>query len=146
MIIIRLATLIQLQQTTNMEKSLKRQIVDAVEAVKLKVRKMRDADINNKQALESVFKPVTEPLNLIANANKQTPLLQTSDDFADVPFINETLQKERTGSAGSNDSDVNSDYSYESVVESNQDCDTSSWSVSTEALADIPFGFRAERR
>lgn len=138
-----------------MEESLKRQIVDAAEAVKVKVRKMRDAETNNKQALESVFKPVTEPLNLIANANKQTPLLQVNDNFANFPFIKKTLETERTDSAESNDnngdedekyeSDVNSDSSYESVVESYRDCDTSSWSVSSEALVDIPFGVRAER-
>lgn len=135
-----------------MEKSLKRQIVDAAEAVKIKVRKMRDTEINNKQALESVFKPVTEPLNLIANASKQTALLRASDDLVDVPFINENLQKEGTGtgSKDNNDdedkyeSDINSDSSYESVVESNQDCNMSSWSLSSEALVDIPFGVRAD--
>lgn len=128
-----------------MDKSLKRQIVDAAEAVKKKVRKMRDDEINNKQALESVFKPVTEPLNLIASASQQTPLVHAmEDEETEVPFIDKTLQKEPGYQSSKEDeneyeSDSDSDISYKSIG------DTSSWSVSSEALKDIPFGVRVER-
>lgn len=137
-----------------MEKSLKRQIVDAAEAVKKKVRRMRDFDSENKQALESVFRPVTESLNLIANTNKQTKEVEEMRskevDETKVPFKNDTLQKgrssnERDSDAEENESVTDSDESYQSLGENNQERDTSSWSISAEALTDIPFGVRPER-
>ncbi|KAH9639539.1 hypothetical protein HF086_007745 [Spodoptera exigua] len=133
-----------------MEKSLKRQIVEATEAVKKKVRKMKDIEINNKEALESVLKPVTEPLNLIANVTKQTAPQNVEDEDIEVPFIDKTLGKEVLGEKESNDTDdydseVDSDSSFKSLIEKKQDCNTTSWSVSPEALADIPFGVRSER-
>lgn len=131
-----------------MEKSLKRQIVEATEAVKKKVRKMKDIEINNKEALESVFKPVTEPLNLIANVSKQSAPQNIKDEEIEVPFMDKTImQKEVLSDKESNDtddydSDSDSDSSYKSIGEKKQDCNTTSWSVSPEALADIPFGVR----
>lgn len=138
-----------------MEKSLKRQIVDAAEAVKKKVRKMRDFESENKQALESVFRPVTESLNCLANTNKQTDLLRSKEvEETKVPLSNDILQKGRSsneteggGDSGAeeNEGDTDSDESYQSLGENNQERDTSSWSISSEALTDIPFGVRAER-
>lgn len=132
-----------------MDKSLKRQIVDAAEAVKKKVRKMRDDEINNKQALESVFKPVTEPLNLIASVSKQTPLVRDIEDKeAEIPSIDETLQEEGPGYQVNKEEyefDDDSDSSYQSISDTNHEVNTSSWSVSSEALADVPFGVRVER-
>ncbi|KAH9632752.1 hypothetical protein HF086_006452 [Spodoptera exigua] len=96
-----------------MEKSLKRQIVEATEAVKKKVRKMKDIEINNKEALESVLKPVTEPLNLIANVTKQTAPQNVEDEDIEVPFIDKTLGKEVLGEKESNDTD---DYDSRSTV------------------------------
>lgn len=46
-----------------MEKNLKKQIVEAAEAVKKKVRKMRNIETDRSNILKSVFKPITEPLN-----------------------------------------------------------------------------------
>lgn len=127
-----------------MEKSLKRQIVDAAAAVKKKVQKMRDVENERKQALETVFKPVTEPLNQIATASMQTPLLHSNEDEESKDlFINETLQKVAT-SSDVDESDTSSESSYKSV-EKSEGRDTSSWSVSSEALTDIPFGVRVER-
>lgn len=127
-----------------MEKSLKRQIVNAAEAVKKKVRKMRDVEIDNKQALESVFKPVTEPLNLIASTSKQVPLSRATEYEDD---IDNNLQTNRCDDDDDENESVslNSNSSYESVVDTKEGCDTSSWSVSSEALRDIPFGVRVER-
>lgn len=128
-----------------MDKSLKRQIVNAAEAVKKKVRKIRNFEIDSKRALDTVLRPVTEPLNLIAKASKQTtPLNAIEHEVSQVPFIDETMQKEGPD-RDEDESEINSDSSYESIVDQNQDCDTSSWSVSSEALRDVPFGVRVER-
>lgn len=53
-----------------METTLKTKIVNAAEAVKRKVRKMRDIETNNEQVLKNVFKPLTEPLHHLANLDK----------------------------------------------------------------------------
>lgn len=109
---------------------------------------MKDIEINNKEALESVFKPVTEPLNLIANVSKQSAPQNIKDEEIEVPFMDKTImQKEVLSDKESNDtddydSDSDSDSSYKSLSEKKQDCNTTSWSVSPEALADIPFGVR----
>lgn len=131
-----------------MEQSIKRQIVNAAEAVKKKVKMMRNIDIDNKQALETVFKPVTEPLKLIANANNHS-LLAEEDEEAKVSNKEIIMQKNKVGLKNNIDpvesqSDTDSDSSYQSLVESNQGCDISSWSISSEALADVPFGVRVE--
>lgn len=127
--------------------SLKRQIVEAAEAVKKKVRNMRDVESDNKQALETVFKPVTESLNFLANANNQTALPCNTEEETEVPFSNKTLQKEESIQAdydNSNESIIDSDASYQSLVD-NQDRHTSSWSLSSEALTEVPYGVRRER-
>ncbi|KAH9634731.1 hypothetical protein HF086_017514 [Spodoptera exigua] len=135
-------------QSTVMEKSLKIQIVDAAEAVKKKIRKMRDFDTENKQALESVFRPVTESLNLIANSNKQTdPLRSKEVEETKIPCKNDTLQQDYTINGGESDVEENecytdSDESYQSLGDNNPETNTSSWSISSEALSDIPFGVR----
>lgn len=134
-----------------MEKSLKRQIVDAAEAVKKKVRRMRDYETENKQALESVFRPVTESLNFIANTNKHTDFVQSKEvEETKVPFKNDTLEKgcssnEGDSDAEENECDTDSEESYQSLEEEKQERDTSSWSISAEALTHIPFGVRVER-
>lgn len=115
---------------TIMEKSLKRQIVDAAEAVKKKVRKMKDMEIDNKQALDSVFRPVTEPLNLIASKQK----------IKKYEYQNPEISMNSL-----NESDLDSCSSYESVVENDPGNNTSTWSVSSEALSPIPFGVRVEQ-
>lgn len=136
-----------------MEQSLKRQIVNAAEAVKKKVKLMRNIDIDNKQMMESIFKPVTEPLNLFANANNHSLLRAADDERSKVPFTESIMQKRivtpesniaKDSNLDESQSDNESDSSYQSIVESNQGCDSSSWSVSSEALADVPFGVRLE--
>lgn len=126
-----------------MEKTLKKQIVDAAEAVKKKIRKMKDIEIDNNQTLESMFKPVTEPLNLIANASMQPPrLYATGNEEADISFIDSASQKENLSKVdGDYESDKDSDCSFQSLVENKQG-DTSSWSITSEALAGVPYGVR----
>lgn len=132
-----------------MDKSLKRQIVEAAEAVKKKVRSMRDIEMNNKQALETVFKPVTDSLNLLNNSSNQSILSHnTGNEETDVRFANQTLQKEESSQSNydnSDESDIDSDASYQSFVDNNQERDTSSWSLSSEALTEVPYGVRRER-
>lgn len=149
-----------------MEKALKREIVDAAEAIKKKIRKMREIEIDNNQALESVFKPVTEPLHQIVNARKQTPLLhstsnekigdeetkymETEDEETEVPFTDLTLQNEDSDRSinikneTSYNSETDNDSSFQSLNEFDQDIDVSSWSLSSELLSDVPFGVRIE--
>lgn len=55
-----------------METSLKRQVVNAAEAVKRKVRKMRNIEADNEKAFENVFKPIINPLNQMLQTNKQS--------------------------------------------------------------------------
>lgn len=50
-----------------MDKKLK-QIVNAAEAVKKKFKKLRSVESENEKSLESIFKPVVNPLNQISNA------------------------------------------------------------------------------
>ncbi|KAH9638019.1 hypothetical protein HF086_014880 [Spodoptera exigua] len=109
---------------------------------------MRDFDTENKQALESVFRPVTESLNLIANSNKQTdPLRSKEVEETKIPCKNDTLQQDYTINGGESDVEENecytdSDESYQSLGDNNPETNTSSWSISSEALSDIPFGVR----
>lgn len=49
------------------EKSLKKQIIASADAVKRKVKMLQDIKTNNEMVLESVLKPITEPLKQIAN-------------------------------------------------------------------------------
>lgn len=55
-----------------MERTLKQQILQAAEAVKRKVKKMRNFEIDNRKVLESVFEPITSPLNEILDKNKKS--------------------------------------------------------------------------
>lgn len=71
---------------------LKRQIVNAAEAVKKKVQKMRDIEEDNNKTLETVFKPLIIPLNEIASSKiKQTQDIKQSA----VKSEKNNLDKER---------------------------------------------------
>lgn len=50
-----------------MDASLKRQIVNAAESIKKKVKRIRDVETDSNNALEMVFKPLTGPLNQIVD-------------------------------------------------------------------------------
>lgn len=53
-----------------MEKELKKQIVHAAAAVKRKIKNMQNLNEYNNKVLETVFKPITEPLNQVIDASK----------------------------------------------------------------------------
>lgn len=61
-----------------MEATLKNQIVNAAEAVKRKVRKMRNIENNNEEVLKNVFKPITDPLIQIADLDKKKDFKHTN--------------------------------------------------------------------
>lgn len=154
-----------------MEKSLKRQIVDAAEAVKKKIRKIRDIEIDNKNTLLSVFKPVTDPLNELINVNKPSSKREEVDSS-----FNKTLTRRKSevsfnngldikdNNLSDNEDELESDNTSENenleesnnwedsnlsfkTVESGQspNKNTSSWSLSSEVFEDIPYGIRRER-
>lgn len=54
----------------DMEKATKQEIVKSVEAVKRKVKMMRDVSSENEKILESVLKPITDPLNQMASQSR----------------------------------------------------------------------------
>lgn len=77
-----------------MEISLKRRIVNAAESVKKKVKKIRDLDTDNKNALEMVFKPLTDPLNEIANSRHKKSDTDTGNNTSFDP--SDTLKRKST--------------------------------------------------
>lgn len=54
----------------DIEKATKQEIVKSAEAVKRKVKMMRDMTSEKEKMLESVLKPITDPLNQIASQSK----------------------------------------------------------------------------
>lgn len=146
-----------------MEKKIKQQIVDASEAVKRKVRKMRDIETNQKYILDSVFEPITKPLKEIAEKKVNNIDIENKFETSSPLDINKTLRK-RVSMVGFNESNptigtTTSDDS-EDEISANEDSfrtvlsesglsepseDISSWSMSPEAIGDVPFGVRNER-
>lgn len=55
----------------NEEKKIKQAIIKSAEAVKRKVRHLRNMQMDNDNALETVFKPITAPLYQLANQNSR---------------------------------------------------------------------------
>lgn len=151
-----------------MEKNLKRQIVKAAEAVKKKVRKMREIETENVEMLETVFKPITTPLNKLIK-NPKVPLKSLEKFETSSPlYTDKTLKRESNigfnvfspkdsdDFEGCNDnseedepndnSDNGVDDSFKTVESNSSDQrDMSSWSKSSEAMTDVPFGVRNER-
>lgn len=130
---------------STMEKSLKRQIVDASAAVKKKVRAMRELEIGNKQALETVFKPITESLNLLTNTSNETTSNENGKILENSHTLNNEASSSRKYEESSDENEIDSESSFQSMGDKNEECDTSSWSLSPEALNDVPFGVRIER-
>lgn len=54
-----------------MEKDLKQQIVQSAAAVKRKIKMIKDAKNTDSMTLETIFKPIVEPLNVLANRNEK---------------------------------------------------------------------------
>lgn len=146
-----------------MEQTLKRQILQAAEAVKKKVKKMRNLETDNKKIFESVFEPITSPLNEMLDKNKKSSTLGEANAQNDILSRNEIKHQNETnpkrsfdltmcadeyenefdhfGDENSNEGDMNESFVSTS---SNSNRDTSSWSLSSEVLEDIPYGIRKQ--
>lgn len=56
----------------NLEKVTKQEIVKSAEAVKRKVKMIRDMTSENEKVLETMFKPITDPLNQMAEQSRMS--------------------------------------------------------------------------
>lgn len=150
---------------TKMETDLKEQIVKSAAAIKRKVEMIKEAENMKNSTLDTIFKPIVDPLKLLAQKNdekneeepdythvfkkikenKTDTSCSSSEDFneavseqddADYDSQNQTLVKQTFGEHNISDSSFQSSQSPQSL----------SWSVSSEAMIDdIPFGIRKER-
>ncbi|XP_049887039.1 uncharacterized protein LOC126381630 [Pectinophora gossypiella] len=155
-----------------MEACLKRQIVNAAEAVKKKVKKLRNIETENEEALKSVFRPIINPLNKIANkrSHKLTengirktekpnyedtitqPYTASCENVNEDDYENNNSASDKDYNERSNDSDnhsidlENSSDSFK-TVEWNDDTEDnlSSWSLTPEDFTNVPYGVRNER-
>lgn len=161
-----------------METSLKRKIVNAAESIKRKVRRMKNIESENEKVLESVFKPITNPLKQLIEPYKNTNIesrrkncdwnkedesdSNESDNDKTIIKGKPAVKKGKESDSETGDDEIpisneDSDESRESpnisgssfkTVESTPSTpnrDISSWSLSSEAHDDIPFGIRHER-
>lgn len=154
-----------------MEKKFKRQITKAAENVKRKVQKMRDIETENSNVLQSVFKPVTDSLNqMLDNQNhlkvlpnevkfeKSSPVDKDKtlkrresdaelDDFTSMNSNNSEEYDENSEPLETDYTDEANNESFKTVKSgwSDPSFDISSWSKSSEALVDVPFGVRNDR-
>lgn len=156
-----------------MEKNLKEQIVKSASAVKRKVDLLKDAKNTSNVALETLFKPIVDPLNILANKNEKSleeiknynPKLKkikkneseksysSLEEFNDSSSADEdeyqgTLQQSNKTLAEAPFEDHNvSEGSFKSLQSSPNVTkqNQSSWSTSSEVIDTIPFGVRNER-
>lgn len=73
------------------EKSLKEKVLQSAEAVKKKVKLIRDIKNSDNMMLESVLKPITDPLNEIVKSNKNNDFFhgnETDLDNEDHEWVN----------------------------------------------------------
>lgn len=100
-----------------MNKSLKREIIKSAEAVKLKLKKLKDVQGENDVLLEEMFKPISTPLrqlvkpennNVYTNKSDigQNQILNHDDQFIKKPLKDETENDE---SDEENSDDIDSD-------------------------------------
>lgn len=148
-----------------METSLKTQIVNAAEAVRRKVRRMRDIETNNDQVLKTVFKPITDPLKRITLFDKKTdkltqnkihkvfkPELDEDENMSNADNEDEyemeheeNQEKEFEGVENNENNSTLSDDSFKTLEsESSPTRNISSWSLSSEVYNDVPFGIYNE--
>lgn len=152
-----------------MEKELKSQLVQVADVVKKKIRDMRSIELQKENMLESVFKPILTPLNKIVEDKKN---IETKEFFKDTikessPLIspgshfNKTLSVKKSASSpheeiSEEETDDDNFEDFNKTNTSNQSFrsvssvqspgpDYSSWSLSSEAYDDVPFGVRRER-
>lgn len=138
----------------NTEKYLKKQIVKSANAVKKKVKMMQNLKTDNENILESVFKPITQPLNMMVKKNSLNEEKSNMDSEIKQNDSNEsqsfeTIKANESNTESSDDaseSDVNeaniSASSFKSVDSTNSN---SAWSLSSDIFENVPFGVRLDR-
>lgn len=130
-----------------MEKSIKRQVVNAAEAVKRKVRKMRNIETDRDKTLENVFKPIINPLNQMLATKKQSTqskknkvkkIKSLRDSYSDAssssePYLDKTIMKRKSDIINNEKdlSDVNTDEDDNDNNNSFNDHDISNMSFKT---------------
>lgn len=133
-----------------MDRHIKQQIIEASEAVKRKLKLLKDSKTDNDMALQSVFKPITTSLDRIANKNNKNMDFENFDISKEIPKSREwsqldlkqdtTLVEPSDTSNPQDSDDDNNDTLFKSVSDPSE---TSSWSLSSENFDDIPFGVRS---
>lgn len=158
----------------NMERDLKKQIIKSAMAVKRKVDMIKDTKNKSDMALETIFKPITNPLNLLANKHDQA---SRSEKTKYKPFPKKKIMKYESEESYSSDEEFNehdteNDEENKAINDNNEtltvypsnEFDVSnnsfksvnstpsatpnqslSWSTSSEVMNDVPFGIRNER-
>lgn len=158
-----------------MERDLKEQIVKSASAVKRKVDLIKDAKNSSNVTLETIFKPIVDPLNILANRNDKKNLQEVKhydpiskkikkneseksysscEEYIDSSSVDDeeyqdTPQKSNKTLTVSpfKDHDVSegSFKSFQSSPNVINQTQSSSWSTSSEVIDSIPFGIRNER-
>lgn len=158
-----------------MERDLKEQIVKSASAVKRKVDLIKDAKNSNNVTLETIFKPIVDPLNILANRNDEKNLQEVKlydpiskknrkneseksysscEEYIDSNSVDEeeyqdTPQKSdkilTTSPFKNHDVSKGSFKSLQSSPNIINQDESSSWSTSSEVFNAIPFGIRNER-
>lgn len=167
---IHISKLVDYRSKENMDKNLK-QIVNAAEAVKKKFKKLRNCESENEKSLESIFKPVLNPLNQITNELKHKNISNEVNNVyeemkIDEPngwsTLDETIKKNRRSDSFMTPSNsINTSVESDNAISENEyededdgkdessmssiHPDGSSWSLSSENIKDIPFGIRHVR-
>ncbi|XP_028173187.1 uncharacterized protein LOC114362116 [Ostrinia furnacalis] len=154
-----------------MERNLKEQIIKSAAAVKRKVEMIKDFRNENDMALETIFKPIVNPLKLLTSESdkkrqindesRQTETVKrakysesessnTSIGDYEEPIDSEAVSddddrktpNETLVSLPSDVQDVHEN-SFKSLQSSPSVAnDSLSWSVSSEAIKDVPYGVR----
>lgn len=141
-----------------MEKSLKNEIVKAVEAVKKKVKRMRENESNNEKILETMFKPITNPLENMVVLNKNISdygkdnNLKTASSCNSYDRLLKDTKKEEEDTLESNNDDsdteselndsVKTDSSFQSTKSSDELVKNS---MSPKIYENVLYGVRFEK-
>lgn len=149
-----------------MERKIKNQIIKSAANIKKKVRILKDEKNSSDAVLETIFKPITGPLNQMKATNNERKIKKTpetyykdeeysesdttntddfnEDDVGDNKTSNKTLKSHIVCSPP--DSDTAEEPSFCSIHSTSSPQKPSlSWSLSSEVIRDVPFGLRSER-
>jgi hypothetical protein len=130
-----------MSRNTTEEKNVKEKILKSTEAVKRKVKLIRDIQNDNNMILESVFKPITKPLNNITkstvNANLNTDDLKSDDD--EFKFNKNTIKKLKFSpdSANNSDGSMNDNTVLQKSFDSNSNLESHHENISDDNLSKV---------